>query len=81
MHIFLISMFTNCSAECPFSQLKHQKQNRTTMRQEKFESLSLLMIEADLLRKINFHGIIKDFARHKSRRKFSKMKMYAFSYL
>ena len=38
--------------------------DRTTMRQEKLDSLSLLMIETDLLRKINFGDIIKDFARH-----------------
>ena len=36
------------------------------MWQEKLDSLSLLMIEADLLRKINFDDIIKDDARHES---------------
>ena len=34
------------------------------MRQEKLDSLSLLMTEADLLLKINFDDIIKDFPRH-----------------
>ena len=68
LHIFLTLMVTNCSAECPFSQLKRiRNPNRTTMRQEKLDSLSLLMIEADLWRKINFDDMIKDFARHKSR--------------
>ena len=33
---------------------------------EKLDSLSLLIIEADLLRKINFDDIMKDFARHRS---------------
>ena len=58
--------FTNCSAERSFSQLKHKNPNGTTMRHEKLNSLSLQMIEADLLRKINFDDIIKDFAKHKS---------------
>ena len=39
------------------------------MRQEKLDFLSLLMIETDLLGKINFDDIIKDFARHMSRKK------------
>ena len=58
LHILLTLMVTNCSAERSFPQLKHKKNpNRTTMRQEKLDSLSLLMIEADLLRKINFDDI------------------------
>ena len=81
LHIFS-TMATNCSAERPFSQLKHIKiRNRTTMRQEKLDSLPLLMNEADLLCKINFDDIIMDFARQKSRKKNFKMQMYVFSYL
>ncbi|XP_065642989.1 uncharacterized protein LOC136074582 [Hydra vulgaris] len=34
------------------------------MKQERLDSLSLLMIEADMLRKINFDDIIKDFGRY-----------------
>jgi hypothetical protein len=60
--IFLTLMVTNCS----FSQMKHIKNpNRTTMKQERLESLSLLMIEADLLCQINFEDLIKDFANKK----------------
>ena len=59
LHISLSLMVTNCSAERSFPQLK-KKTNRTTTRQEKLDSLSLLMIEADLLRKIDFDDIIKD---------------------
>ena len=33
------------------------------MKRDKLDSLSLLMIEAYLLRKINFDDIMKDFAR------------------
>ena len=67
LRIFLALMVTNCSAERSFSQLKHIKNpNRTTMRQEMLDSLSLQRIEADLLRKIIFYDIIKDIARHRS---------------
>ena len=52
-----------------FSIETYKDPNRTTMKQERLDSLSLLMIEADLLRKINLDDIIKDFARHKSRKK------------
>lgn len=74
LRIFLTLMVTNCATERSFSQLKHiQNPNRTTMRQERLESLFLLMIEADLLRQINFEDLIKDFARKKSRRKHFKV--------
>jgi hypothetical protein len=43
------------------------------MRQERLESLSLLMIETDLLRQINFEDLIKDFANKKCRRKLFKV--------
>jgi DNA (cytosine-5)-methyltransferase 1 len=47
------------TTECSFSQMKPIKNsNRTTMRRERLESLSLLMIEADLLRQINFEDLI-----------------------
>ena len=64
--ISLTLMVTNCTTECSFSQMKHIKNpNRKTMRQERLESLSLLMIEADLLCQINFEDLIKDFANKK----------------
>ena len=68
LRIFFTLMVTNCSSECAFSQLKHKNLNRTKMKQEKLDSLSLLMIEADLSCKINFYGTIKDSARHKSKK-------------
>ena len=43
------------------------------MRQERLESFSLLMIEADLLRQINFEDLNKDFANVKCRRKHFKV--------
>ena len=58
-------MATNCSAERSFYQLKRIKNpNGTTMRHERLDSLYLLLIEADLLPKINFYDIVKDFARN-----------------
>ena len=48
------------TTERSFSQMKPIKNpNRTTMRRERLESLSLLMIEADLLRQINFEDLIR----------------------
>ena len=44
------------------------------------DSLSMLIIEADLLRKINFLDIIKDFAIHTSREKNLKMQVHVLSY-
>ena len=43
------------------------------MRKEKLESLSLPMIETDLLGKNNFDDLIKDFANKKCRRKLFKV--------
>ena len=56
LHIFFSLMLTNCLTECSFSQLKHEDLSiyRTTMRQEKLGFLSLLVIEPDLLCKIDF---------------------------
>ena len=51
------------------------------MEQEMLVSISLLLIEADLLGKINFDDIIKNLARHKSGQKNFEMQMYVFSYL
>jgi hypothetical protein len=73
LRIFLTLMVTKCTTECSFSQMKGiQIQNRTMTRQKRLESLSLLMIEADLLRQINFEDLIKDFANKKCRRKLCK---------
>ncbi|XP_038637303.1 zinc finger MYM-type protein 1-like [Scyliorhinus canicula] len=73
--IFLTLMVTNCSAERSFSQLKYIKNPiRTTMQQGRLDALSLLSIEADVLHKISFEDLIKDFAIKKSRRKLFKYK-------
>jgi len=67
--IFLTFMLTNVSAERSFSQLKRIKNPyRTTMTQERLDSLSLLCIESDMLRSVDFDDLIKDFALAKSRK-------------
>ena len=66
--IFLTFMLTNVSAERQFSQLKRIKNPyRTTMGQERLDSLALLCIEADMLRSVDFDDVIKDFALAKKR--------------
>ena len=68
--IFLTFMLTNVSAERSFSQLKRiKKPYRPTMGHERLDSLSLLCIEADVLRSVDFDDVIKDFAFAKSRKR------------
>lgn len=70
LRIFLSMMVTNCSAERSFSLLKRIKNPyRTTMTQERLDSLALLSIESDFVRQLSFEDIIKDFAFNKSRRR------------
>ena len=70
LRMFLTLMITNCTAESSFSQLKRLKNHlRTTLGQDKLESLSLLCIEADILRKISFDEVLKEFAMVKTRKK------------
>uniref|UniRef100_A0A674J5Q6 HAT C-terminal dimerisation domain-containing protein n=1 Tax=Terrapene triunguis TaxID=2587831 RepID=A0A674J5Q6_9SAUR len=70
LRIFLTLMITNCSAERSFSQLKRIKNpQRTTMCQDRLDSLSLLCMEADMLRRVSFDKRIQNFAIRKSRKK------------
>lgn len=69
MRIFLSMMVTNCSGERSFSKLKRIKNElRSTMLQERLTSLSLMSIECDVLKNIDFEEVINDFAHLKSRR-------------
>ena len=43
----------------------------TTMGQERLDSLSLLCIEADMLRSVDFEDVVKDFALAKLRKRTS----------
>ena len=68
--LFLCLMVTNCSGERSFSRLKRIKSDlRSTMSQERLSGLSILCIENDKLRLIDFDEIIDEFALRKARRK------------
>ena len=69
LRMFLSLMVTNCTGERSFSQLKRIKNElRSTMHQNRLSSLSLLCIECEQLRKINFDDIIADYAMQKCRK-------------
>lgn len=69
LRMFLTLMVTNCSGERSFSQLKRIKNElRSTMNQDRLSSLSLLCIECEQMRKINFDDLIVDYAMQKSRK-------------
>lgn len=69
LRIYLCMMVSNCSGERSFSKLKIIKNRlRTTLDQEKLNWLSLMSIESDVLRSIDFRDIIKDFANSKARK-------------
>jgi len=71
LRIFLSMMVTNCSGERSFSKLKRIKNElRSTMLQERLNSLSLMSIECDMLKNIDFKEVIDDFANLKSRKVF-----------
>ena len=70
LRIFLSMFITNCSAERSFSQLKRIKDpNRTTMKQERLDSLAILCIESDLVKQMTFDDIVSDFIFQKTRKK------------
>ena len=67
--LVLVLMVTNCSGERSFSKLKFIKNRlRTTMTNERLSHLTLLSIEYDILRQIDFTKLIRDFAKAKSRK-------------
>jgi hypothetical protein len=69
LRIYLSLMCTNCSGERSFSKLGRVKGIlRSTMSQERLNSLSLLSIEHDLLRSVDVDTIIEKFANSKARR-------------
>jgi len=71
LRMYLCHMISNCSGERLFSKLKLIKNNlRTTMGQERLVWLSLMSIESDVLRDINFPNVIKTFAARKARKVF-----------
>lgn len=70
LRIYLTVPVTNCEGERSFSTMSRvQNLLRSTMGQERMSALSLLSIEGDLLREINFNDVIKDFSEQKCRKK------------
>uniref|UniRef100_A0A3B1JF76 TTF-type domain-containing protein n=1 Tax=Astyanax mexicanus TaxID=7994 RepID=A0A3B1JF76_ASTMX len=70
LRLFLTVPITNCEGERSFSKLARIKNElRIRMRQNRLNSLSLLAIESDLVRQLNFDELVDDFARKKSRKK------------
>lgn len=69
MRLYLCMFVTNCTRERSFSKLKLVKNYlRNTMGQDRLSSLTLLSIEHDRLRQLDFSDISTDFARQKARK-------------
>ena len=69
LRIYFTLMVTNSSSERSFSKMKLIKNRlRTSMCQERLNSLTLLSIEYDILREIDMNQIIDKFAYAKSRK-------------
>ena len=67
--IYLILMVSNCSSERSFSKLKLiENRLRTSMKQGRHVYLTMMSIKSDILRELDFNGIIRDFAIQKSRK-------------
>ena len=65
----MVLMISNCSAERSFSKMKLIKNRlRTSMCNDRLFHLSLMSIEADILREINFEDLVNELARKKARK-------------
>jgi len=70
LRMALCTPATNCSGERSFSCLKNVKNyHRSTLSQEKLNSLALLCIESPLVQSMTYDDIIDDFASVKSHKK------------
>ena len=70
LRIYVCTPISNCTTERSFSCLKRIKNYlRSTMGNEKLNSLAIMNIEADLLSTLNCDDLIDAFAEKKSRRK------------
>ena len=63
MEIALRLPLTSCIAERTFSKLKLIKTRlRSTMRQERLQSLMLMSVESEILKSLDLELLVKDFA-------------------
>lgn len=70
LRLFLTLPVTNCEGERSFSQLKRVKNElRTTMGQKRLSALSLMAIESELVKQMDFEDLLNDFASRKVRKK------------
>ncbi|XP_060836474.1 zinc finger MYM-type protein 1-like [Rhopalosiphum padi] len=70
LRMYLCTFATNCTAERSFSALKRVKSHlRSTLESDRLNATSILHIESEMLRSINYDDIIDDFASKKVRRK------------
>ena len=70
LRIYLCMFVTNCTGERSFSKLKLILNHlRNTMGQERLSSLSLLSIENEILRTLDFTDVIDQFVNNKLRKK------------
>ncbi|GIY73127.1 zinc finger MYM-type protein 1 [Caerostris extrusa] len=71
LRLFLSLIVTNCTGERTFSRLKNIKnQLRSTMTRTRLSSLSILCVENETFRKIDFDELIEEFCVKKFRKKF-----------
>ena len=69
LKMYLCMMVTNCSGERSFSTLKRVKNHlRSTMSDQRLNMLSLMNIESQLLRTLDFDNLIFTFASKKARK-------------
>jgi hypothetical protein len=69
LRMYLCMFVTNCSGERSFSTLNRVKSAiRTSMSDDRLNSLMLLSIESELLRCVDFSNIVADFASRKARK-------------
>lgn len=72
LRIYLALMVTDASGERSFSKLGQIKNHlRTSMSDDRLTALTILSIESDILKQIDFADIINNFAAAKSRKCFS----------
>lgn len=70
LRIFLTLPVTNCEGERSFSLLARVKNElRTSMKQKRLKALSLMAIESELTKSLDFSDIVDTFSRSKSRKK------------
>ncbi|KAL5502781.1 hypothetical protein EMCRGX_G009603 [Ephydatia muelleri] len=69
LRIYLVLMISNCNGERSFSKLKLIKNRlRTSLGQEKLNQLTIMNIEYDVMREIDFEHIVADFSKRKARK-------------